>query len=85
MIKWVSVEDKIPLDLDVTGEINDYLIAYKKVCDRCCSPKGQYISVGYYVKGRWRLVEPLLDDIFEPKHHDQIKVTHFMSLPELPK
>lgn len=86
MKEWISVEERLPKEgKDGLNEgIEDVLIAYKRVCDKCCHAHGLYITVAYYIVDEWKLGQPLDDDVFDGSHDKQIKVTHWMPLPKLP-
>jgi Protein of unknown function (DUF551) len=86
-MEWISVKERIPEPgKDGLEEgIEDVLIAYKRICEKCYNPdKELYISVGYHFEG-WLLAQPLSNDVFTEEHNEQILVTHWMPLPALPK
>ena len=88
MLEWISVKDRLPEggeDGLETG-IEDVLIAYQRLCDKCQhETEDLYIYIGYYIDDEWKLAEPLLDDIFSQEHNEQIIITHWMPLLESPK
>lgn len=85
MSEWISVKDRLPPE-----EYENYLLAYKKVCNCCCQDsKDTYYAVGYayYMDDVliWRLDEPFYDEIMPnvDTYQHLWEITHWMSLPEL--
>lgn len=86
-MKWISVKKRVPQDGQdgLEEALDDVLISYKRVCERCDQASDNlYITVAYYYNG-WNLAQPLSDDVFTDQHSNQILVTHWMPLPEPPK
>jgi hypothetical protein len=85
MKEWISVKDKLPNTEMVSESV---LICFHRLCPRCESKTGEYIAVGYYSdmdgSKEWNLTEPLESDYFPNNHCEQMKVTHWMFLPDLP-
>jgi hypothetical protein len=91
MSKWISVNERLPdMELDnLNDPVDDVLIVFQRTttkCNHCGHLDGDYFyGIGYVIHEEWKLTELLENNCLPLDYEDQIKVTHWMPLPELPK